>query len=384
MKLCYKILIVIAFLPLIIYSQTYQVYKESFDAGDFETLDLDLNNSSVVIEKSNDNRIHFDFSIQFNNYTKKEIESILKNANITSEIDGNQLNFKAGSDNFFSGTALSFQNGLVLELNKNEKSTDTSKVNRKSKEDILALIKLSKKNSVENFLKRHKEIDENGNKKNIDINEVKMIKTNYYIKVPDRLDYVISADDSNIKFDLDLSSVVKIVSEDSSFKFKAISNPSNSITLNNGKISIQALKGGNYFFDNVREVRIAELDSVTIQSEFSDLEIGEIGKKVSIEDFNSKFWIHNFHQNFGLFKMNMEYSELNLFYPENSDYSLTTYGHTTKHIHDNINFETPPSRDNTSSKMLASGDEKNASNTIDITSEHSIIRLGDDFIDLKQ
>jgi hypothetical protein len=81
--------------------------------------------------------------------------------------------------------------------------------------------------------------------------------------------------------------------------------------------------------------------------------------------------------------MNMQYSELNLFYPE-TDYSLSTYGHTTKHIHDNIIYETPPSRDNKPSKMLVSGDEKNASNSIDITSEHSIIRLGEDFIDLEQ
>ena len=384
MKLCYKILIVTAFLPLIIYSQTYQVYKESFDADDFETLDLDLNNSSLIIEKSNDDKVHFDFSIEFKNYLKKETESVIRSANVSANTEGNQLKLRAGSDSFISGTALSFENGLILELSKHQKTDKNFKVGRKSKQDILSLIQASKKNSVEDFLMKHKEIDEDGNRKKIDMNKVKMLQTNFVVSVPEKLKYSIKAQNSNINFNLDINSLVEIVAENSSFKFKKIAHPSNTIELKNGKISIQDLKGGSYIFDNVRQVRIAELDSVTIQSEFSNLEIGELGKNVSIDDFNSKFWIYNFNQNFGLLKMNIEYSELNLFYPENSDYSLTTYGHTTKHIHDNISFETPPRRDKTPSKMFVIGDEKKAYNSIDITTEHSIIRFGEDYIDLSK
>lgn len=384
MKAFYKILLVIAFLPLNINSQTYQVFKKSFDTETFETLNLDLENSHLLIEKSEDDKVHFSLTMEFQNYSKKEIESALEDANISTKVDNRQLILKTRSDNLMSRSVLSVENSLILESSKDKNTPINTKKYRESKQHILSLVNTSRKDNLKKFLDRFKEIDDGGKKKKINTSKVKVVKTNFTIKVPDKLSYTIKAKYSNINFDLDIYSPISLNSENSSFKFREIANDSNSVSIKNGKFSARMIEGGSYFFDSVKDIKLVEIDSIKVKSEFSDFEIGQIGNNVQIEDFNGKFWIHNFKQDFGLFKMKLEYSEVNLFYPENSEYSLTTFGHTTKHITNLKSFEIPPKRENTPTKMLVMESGKNATNKIDINAEHSIIRLGEDYIDLSK
>lgn len=381
MKIFYKFLIVITFLPLTINSQTHQVYKESFDSKAFETLNLDLKNLYILIEKSDDNKVHFDYTIEFKNYSEKEIKSVLRNASITGTIEYNELKLKSKSDNAVSSSVYSFENPITFELNKKHSTQNEKRLYRKSKQFFLNL-EYSYEEKAKNFLKNINEIDDKGKKKKINTKNIKILKTNFIIKVPDHLKYFIITQNSNLNFNIDLLSPVTIRSENSSFKFKKIAHPSNSIHLKKGKLSANTIEGGNYFFDSVKDVKIVEINSVKLKSEFSDLKIGEIGSYVEIEDFNSKFWIHNFKQDFGIFKMKLEYSEINIFYPENSDYTLKTFGHSTKHISKDLNMEIPPRRENVPSQMLKIESVENAPNIIDINTEHSIIRFGDDYIDL--
>lgn len=382
MKPYYKILLFIAFLPLTLIAQTYQVYEESFDSSAFETLNLDLKNSSILIEKSEDNMVHFDFSAEFKNYPKKTIESVLRNANISASIENNQLMLKTRNEYVMSGSTLSFENGSISESKEENKAVDTRKY-RKSKRDVLSLINLSKEDNLEEFLRKYK-VNDNGTRKKINIDKVKMVRTKFIIKVPEKLNYLIKTENSNVNFNIDINKLITIKSQNSSFKFKRLVNTQNSIAIKNGKFHANFIKGGNYFFDNVRDVKISEIIAAKIKTEFSNLKIGEIGSKVEIGDFNSKFWVYNFTEDFRIFKMKLEYSEVNLFYPKNKDFALITSGHSTKHITDSSKFETPPSKDNAPSKMLVIGNEFNAYNRIDFHSEHSIIRLGEDYIDLSE
>jgi hypothetical protein len=373
---------VIALLPLIIHSQTQQVYSESFDSSAFETLNLDLENSSILIEKSDDNKIHFDFSVEFKNYPKKEMESLLRNANVSASIENKQLILKTRNENVMSGSVLIVENGFVLERKDDNKAVDTKKY-RKTKRDVLSLINVAEEQNLKELLNNLK-VNDNGSRKKINIDKAKMIKTNFIIRVPEKLNYLITADNSNLNFNIDINLPVTIKSQNSRFKFKSLSSTLNSIDIKNGKFHASLIQGGNYFFDNVRDVKIVEINTARIKTEFSNLKIGELGSKVEIGDFNSKFWIYNFTEDFRVFKMKLEYSEVNLFYPENKDFSLITSGHTTKHITNSTKFETPPSKESTSSKMFVLGNEMMAYNRIDLYSEHSIIRLGEDYIDVSR
>jgi len=138
---------------------------------------------------------------------------------------------------------------------------------------------------------------------------------------------------------------------------------------------------GSYSFANVRQVRIGKLKNTSINSEFTKVEIGEIGKKVEIVDFTSKYLIHNFSKGFGNFKMNTEYSEINLFFPEDKEYYIDTFGHDTFHRFDGVKGAVTTSLKNESTKMLVIGKETNP-NKIRINTVHGIVRLGEDFINL--
>jgi hypothetical protein len=78
--------------------------------------------------------------------------------------------------------------------------------------------------------------------------------------------------------------------------------------------------------------------------------------------------------------MNTEYSEINMFLPEDMEYYIETFGHDTVHYHPDSMTEIPPSRKNKSSRMMIYATSTD-SNKIKINTVHGIIRIGQDFID---
>ena len=80
--------------------------------------------------------------------------------------------------------------------------------------------------------------------------------------------------------------------------------------------------------------------------------------------------------------MNLEtdYTEINLFSPENMDYYLETFGFDTMHYKKGTTTKFKSNRKNKPSKMMVIGNE-NYPNKIKINTTHGIIRFGEKRID---
>lgn len=385
MKPSSKILLALFFISFSLNAQIHEVYNQSFDAFQIKTLVLDFDHTYVLLEKSDDNQVHFDFKIEFTNYSKKEIEAYLKSVNVSSQIINQKLEFKSESENYLGNAVYSLETlfGITFEGNNVSFTTESNHEFRKSKQYFLSLNNTSKIESLKNYLKKLREVDKDGKKKKINADKVKISKTKFVIKVPEHLNYKINARKSDINFNYDISTTISLNTKDTNLTFKNLNNSINIFDVVNGNFNAAFINGGTFTFNHVKNINIAAIKNVRLDGEFCEFNFGEIGNNVEINDFNSKFWIYNFTKNFGKFEMTTEYSEINLFYPENTDYLLTTFGHNTKFYTNNLITEIPPSKKNIVSKMMIIGDEsKNHTNKIQINTAHGIIRLGEDFIDV--
>ena len=383
MKTLFKITALMLITSLQVQSQIKDIFKESFDATDLKNLVLDLEGTYVEIEASDDNKVHFDYTIEFENYSNKEIEKILKAVEPESQIVNDKLEFKSKGSNISSDVSYSIETlyGITFEGDYINFKEPTTRMFRKSKQYFLEINSSSRGKSLKEYLKNLREVDDKGEKRKINSKNVKVLRTKFTIKIPSHLNIRLMAVNSNMMFKLDLESQINVNARNTSLKFQSINNPLNNFDIVNGSFRCNTLNGGSYKFNHVEEVQIAEVQNLNIDGEFSTTKIGEVGEHVRIVDFNGKFWFHNFYKNFKNFQMDTEYSEINLFYPEDNDFILTTFGHDTVHYTDNLITKISPSKKNESSKMMIIGKETNP-NKIQINAVHGIIRFGKDFIEL--
>lgn len=383
MKIPFKILALMLITSVQIQAQIKQLYNKNFDSKDLKTLVLDLEGAYVKIEPSEDDMVHFNYTMEFENYSKKEIEHKLESIAITADIRDDKLELKTRGNTTASDISFSLETifGITFEGDYITFKEPTTIQFRKGKQYFMDTNSSSKVKSLKEYLKNLREVDDKGKKRKIDTKDVKILKTKFTIKIPPQLNLRIMAVNSNMSFNLDLESQLNLNARGTSLKFRSITNPLNTIDIVNGNFRSNALNGGAYKFNHVDDVRIAEIENVTLDSEFTTTKIGEIGKNVEIVDFNSKFWIHNFLYDFGELKMNTEYSEINMFFPEDMDYYIETFGHDTVHYWGDIITEITPSKKNKSSKMMIIGKDTSP-NKIKINTIHGIIRFGEDFIDV--
>ncbi|APY07648.1 hypothetical protein BWZ20_04740 [Winogradskyella sp. J14-2] len=385
MKNQFKILLLMLITSVIGNTQVKEIFKKSYNAEDLKTINLQLNGTYVEFSLSEDDRVYFDYTIEFENYSKKEVESKLNEIKTEASIKDGVLEFKTGGSEAKSDVSYSLETlyGITFEgdfINFKEKS---NRVFRKSKQYFLAINSSSRGKSLKEYLKNLREVDKKGNKKKINTKNVKILRTKFSIKLPPEIKLRVMAENSNLIFKDDIKNQLVFNTRTTKLKFQSIQNPLNILDVANGSFRANFLEGGNYKFTHVDEVQVAQLKKVDIDTEFSSVKVGEIAENVRIVDFNSKFWFHNFSQNFKAFQMASDYSEINLFFPEKSEYFIETFGYNTVHNWAKLITEIPPSRKKEHSKMMEIGDKKNP-NKIKIDITNGIIRFGEDFIDLDQ
>lgn len=386
MKILFKTLILIVITSGQLQAQVHEIYKKSFDAEAIDLVSLDLNSSYVTIESSSDNKIHFDYNIEFENYSKKEKESFLNQIEVSSQIINNKLEFKTASGKALGELVYSIESlyGIAFEGDNIVFNKNSNREFRKSKQYFLSINNSSRAQSLKEYLKNIRALDEKGGKKKVNQKNIKIVRTKFTVRIPKHLNLRIIAIHSNLEFKDDCESKITVNARNTSLKFKNLTHALNNFDIVNGNFRANAINGGYFILNHVDKVLISEIKNLKIDSEFTECSFGEIGANIEINDFNSKFWLYNYSKDFKNFKMNTEYSEINLFYPENTNYFLETFGHDTIHYMNNITTEIPPSKKNKSSKMLVLGDStKVDANKIEIKSVHGIIRFGDDFIDFK-
>tara|TARA_Y100000815_G_scaffold109483_1_gene98053 strand:- start:1224 stop:2381 length:1158 start_codon:yes stop_codon:yes gene_type:complete len=385
MKNQFKLLLLMLITSAMGFGQVKEIFKKSYDAKNLKSINLQLKGTYVEFSESEDDKVHFDYTLEFENYSKKEMESKLNEIETEAQIVNGILEFKTSGSEAKSDISYSLEThyGITFEGDFINFKEETNRKFRKSKQYFLAINSSSRGKSIKEYLKNLRELDDKGNKRKINTKNVKILKTKFSIKLPPEIMLKIMAENSSLTFQNDLKNQLVMNTRHSSLKFQNIENPLNVLDVVNGSFRANVLEGGSYKFTHADEVQVAQLKSVNIDTEFSDVKIGEIAGNVRIVDFNSKFWFHNFSQDFKEFKMECDYSEINLFFPEKSSFFIETYGYNTVHYWGDIITEIPPSRKKERSKMMLIGEELNP-NKIKINITNGIIRFGEDFIDVKK
>lgn len=385
MKNQFKLLLLILITSVIGNAQVKEIFNKSYDAKDLKSLNLQFNGTYVELSLSEDDKVHFDYTLEFENYSKKELESKLNEIKTEATIKDGVLEFKTSGSEAKNDVSYSLETlyGIEFEGDFINFKEETNREFRKSKQYFLAINSSSRGKSLKEFLKKYSEVDEKGNKRKINTRNVKILRTKFFIKLPPEIMIRVMAENSNLIFKNDIKNQLVVNARTTNLKFQNIQNPFNVLDVVNGNFRANFLEGGTYKFTHVDEVQVAQLKKVDVDTEFSNVKVGEIAEKVRIVDFNSKFWFHNFSQDFKEFKMESDYSEINLFFPEKSEYFIETFGYNTVHYWGDIITEIPPSRKKERSKMMLIGEELNP-NKIKINITNGIIRFGKDFIDVKK
>ena len=144
MKNQFKLLVLMLITSVLSHSQSHQILKESFSVDKSTSIVLNFANIYVAIEESTDDKVHFDFLMEFEGYSKKEIKEKIEE--ITTEVSSfdNHITLNVNSKNqiTFELYKYNVESGIIL--NNDEffnKKKDT--IIRKSKDSLLAEIRLN-------------------------------------------------------------------------------------------------------------------------------------------------------------------------------------------------------------------------------------------------
>jgi hypothetical protein len=333
------------------FAQSELIYSKIFDTNSSTTAIFNLENTTVAIEVSKDNKIHFDYKIEFSNYSKKEVKSFLDNIKVEAVMFENNIVFKANSATKVATTAYSLDSPFGLTLDSDFFKTDSIKQRnmRKSKDSIIKLINNEMFNN--DFIKNLKLLDNDKKEKPLDLSNVKMYKSQFVIKLPKDIKLEINAKESQITLRDDLTNELSLNLNKGFFKAKKLINDSNNIKIQKATFKAEGIVGGNYDFINVSKGLIGSIDNISINSELSKLEIGEIESDITITDFNSEYWLYNWSANFKRFDLYSQYSTIHYFYPE-SDYSLKVVGNNTVNYLGKTKITMQPSKNGEKFKMM--------------------------------
>ncbi len=361
--------------------EIHTVYEESFTTDAYTALVLDLNSTTTQIKTSSDDKVHISYTMAFKNQKKRHIRYLLNRLRVVGNKEGNKITFTAKSKSPFYINHYAIQHNLIGEL---FRETDTAKVTKmitkKSLDSVIAQMNLTDaqrlhnyyiKNNIKGYTKRQK--------KNQKISMARMV-----IEIPKHVHVRGTIENSEIVFKDDFENRATINSRNSKLKFKTLGHGLNSFDVDNGYFKAEAVNGGSYNFANTKAVTIGRLNNSLLNSEFTKVELGEIGANNKIIDFNSKYFLYNFTEDFKTFKVMSEYSTLYFFQPE-TPYKLITKGYDSAFFHGEVETVIKPGeRKEQFDKMLVVGEHlDNTANTINIQLVNGLMGLGKDTITLK-
>ncbi|WP_299334318.1 hypothetical protein [uncultured Psychroserpens sp.] len=351
-RLTFKLLTLMLITSVSVSAQKKTVYSQSFEVNKSTATLLNLENTTVAIEASTDGKVHFDYTIEFSQYSKKEMESFLNDIKIEAVQFENTVTLNASSFQNISKVAyqLDAPFGLTLEDTdfKFGKANDT--IQRKSKDSLLQEIRGGEFKNLP--FKNLKMLSENGEKKDIDFKRVKMYKSRFVIKLPAFVNVKIIGNQAQISFLDDVTNEISLNLKKGTLEGKYLSNNYNNFKVNDASFEFEGISGGNFSFDNVINGKIGSLQNVSINSEFSKIEIGEIQDKVSITDYNGEYWLYNWAKDFKRFDLFSEYTKLYFFYPETYDFSLSVIGNNTVNHFENMSITMQPTKSDEKFNMM--------------------------------
>ncbi|MFY0628809.1 MAG: hypothetical protein JXR05_00430 [Flavobacteriaceae bacterium] len=330
-RLSFKILLILVFITTAAFSQTKEVIlKKSFKANENTILNLNLDNVGILFEESFDGKIHFDYSMTFGRYSKRKREMITRQSQVKVTKDKDLINLDVNNSMFLGlhHTTYLSMDSLVTSITGYMKKEVKNGIQYKTKDSLINEIRFSEGNNLQDFLKKNKmrqrDVSDISSLKN-----KKVIKKVFIIKVPKNVTIRLKALHSNITFDYDINKPLVANTFKGFLKFKKIASEESKVFITLGVFETEEIEGGDYTFKDVSKALIGSVSNAKIDTETSKIQIGEIGKNVVFNDFNSKAYLHNFSNNFNEFKYKGAYSKLFFYNVETSNYSMDVYGKNT-------------------------------------------------------
>lgn len=316
------------------YGQSHQILKKSIEVDKNASVVLNFENIYVAIEESTDGKIHFDYKLEFEGYSKKDIQKKINEVSAEVSNFDNGITLKAKSKNQITFETIKFKADHGITMNDDFFDTKKDSIIRKSKDSLLAEIRVNNRlNWTGSPLKyindRFKILKKDGKLSNFKRGNIDIMRSQFVIKVPPFVKLNINAQNSGVYFRDDMQNEVSILSKKGALKTKALVNAYNVIRVDNTDFEAETISGGTYHFKNVKNGKIVSTQYVKIDSEFSKFEIGEIGENTTITDFNSEYWFYNWADKFERFNLYSEYSKIHFWYPT-LDFSLKVIGNNTK------------------------------------------------------
>ncbi|ARV10455.1 hypothetical protein BTO05_12725 [Winogradskyella sp. PC-19] len=368
-----------------------KISSKSIPATKDMSVIFNLKNTTVRIEESTDGKIHYNYSMEFTGYTKKQIAETLKKVTIKTAHSKNHMTLEVDSDKVIQLLNYSVDDvdELMFRPKKssyfNKSSSDT--IVRVSKDSMLQAVRRNRNSNPKQFLQQFtffKGNDRNNMFNEVSSKRVDIMKSKFVIKIPPFIKLNINADNSNIYFNGEIQNELSINQTKGKLKVEELRNAYNNIILNNVlSFEAQNIVGGNYKLKSLYHSNIVAISSVKVESEFSKIKFGEIGRATTITDFNSEYWFYNWSNDFERFNLYSEYSKIHLFYPK-ANHSLSAIGNNTKMLLGNGDFEVEmqPTRNGEKFTMMTKGakDETKPVNEIYFDIVHGIIFTHEDSI----
>jgi hypothetical protein len=343
MKTQFKCLMLVLITSAMSYGQRHQILKKIVDVNKDASVILNFENVYVAIEESTDGKIHVDYLMEFEGFSKKDVQEKLDQvtAELTNSDDHITLNVKSKQQITFTTYELKGDHGLYIEGDFLGDNNDS--IVRKSKDSLLKeIVENNKTRFTKNSLKfingKFKKIDKDGNLSDIKLKNVDIMRSQCIVKIPPFVKLNINGRNAGIHFRNNSQNELSVSVKQGTLKTKELKNNYNSVRIDNANFEAESISGGNYDFKNVKNGKIGSTQQVKIDSEFSKIEIGEIGKNTIIKDFNSEYWFYNWSEFFDRFNLYSEYSKIHFFYPDRN-HSLKVIGNNTKSLLGNGEFE---------------------------------------------
>ncbi|MBU2928516.1 hypothetical protein [Winogradskyella psychrotolerans] len=347
MKVRYKFLALMLITSVMLNAQQHKIYSESFTIDKTTTAIFNLDNMTVALEESTDGKVYVDYIMEFDGYSKKEINSFLDEINVEAGKYDNHITLTASSENKVSIETYEFKTTDAITINQSFFEPKKDSVSRKSLDGLRLEIEQDNHSVQRNSLKyindRFKKVDKNGKVTNFKKGGVKMMRSRFTIKIPPHLKLTINAKESGLYIRHHLRNELTGTLIGGTMKAKEISNPYNNLKIENATMEALAIDGGDFEFINLKNSKIGSIQNTKITSEFSKFEIGEIQKNVTITDFNSEYYFYNWAKDFKRFNLYSEYSKIHFFYPK-LDYSFKVIGNNTKNFIGKYTIEMQPTK----------------------------------------
>lgn len=356
----------------IILNKSYKVNKNT-------VLNLDLDNVGILFEESFDDKIHFDYTITFGRYSKRKRNIILKGVKTNVSQKNNLLNLNVKNSEFIG---ISNKHYRLYDFDfKNDSTQVTLKdllknkyirnYSFKSKDSLLREIKLSIGSDFDDMIKRNK--DEFLSR----MKNMKLIVKVFKIKIPRYVKVRIKSINSDLTFNYETIKPLHINSFKGFLKFKNIIAVNNKISISNGVIQAYSIRNADLDFRDMYKVVFGSITNSTLTTETSKIQFGEVGKNVSITDFDSKLYLYNFSKNFTKFNLKGDYSELNFYNIRDNNFSMDVSGFNTTLNMNGVKTTFGVSKEEKMTKILQKKIKENILflGAIEVELKHGILNL---------